>query len=341
VNLHEDLHGGLKIAREYYQTLIRKLSLETLDLKQVFPISSRLTLQEFFAGYLDEREKAVYRGSLSPGTLRADYNAVNRFVKSLGASYPLLAVDEKRIFEYIDRALSAGYSKSTINIDIRHIGAALNKAVKNGIIPKNPFAEVPQLRVEKIPRHLWPEEEQVLREYFTALGIPYQQDFFEFDLQTGLRVEEIFNLEVNNLRGENIRVLGKGQKWRWVPVEKSGEMIERRRGLITDQKRLKKYLGDLPGVNLAAAESRARTGRLFFEISELTSFAHFILKARRRCDLPDKVKPHSLRHTFAVRFLESGGDIYLLSQLMGHSSVKTTEIYLYCTPELMRRVKHF
>ena len=41
-----------------------------------------------------------------------------------------------------------------------------------------------------------------------------------------------------------------------------------------------------------------------------------------------RVSPHTLRHTFAVNFLTSGGDIYLLSRILGHTSVKTTEVYL-------------
>ena len=41
-----------------------------------------------------------------------------------------------------------------------------------------------------------------------------------------------------------------------------------------------------------------------------------------------RLSPHTLRHTFAVNFLQSGGDIYMLARILGHSSVRTTEVYL-------------
>lgn len=339
IDLYADPEGGVKLAEEYFRVLRNKLALDTLDLRTIFPVRQRIGIKEFFYAYMEEREKAVNRGSLSPETLRADVCAINRFVKVLGAKYPLQAVTEKSILEYVDGQLAGGYARSTVNIDLRHLGAAFGKAAKGGIIEANPFSDVKKLRVEKIPRHLWPEEEEALREYFRALGIVHQADFYEFDLSTGLRSNEMFEANISQLRpaasGPELRVLGKGNKWRWVPVSRAEEIILRRRELLADERRLKDYIGDLKSVNKAAAMDRAREGNLFFEITEETTAPQFILRARQRCKLPDKVTTHSLRHTFAVRFLEQRrGDIYLLSQLLGHSSVTVTEIYLHCSPAL-------
>lgn len=351
VDLHKDLEGGLKIAEEFFETLKRKLALDTLDLKSVFPLPARLNLKQFFGEYLEAREKEVRRGNLSPGTLRADRDSSARFRRILGDAFPLAAVTPERIREYIDALLQAEhrpgqpYSRATINIDLRHLRAALGRAVKAGILPENPFAEIRQLKVEKIPRHLWPEEEQRLREYFRSLGIPHQADFFEFDLLTGLRADEMLHADLRRLQRtarqeHELHVLGKGGKYRWVPVEAAMEIVERRRGLITDPPRLKKYLGELESVSVEEALARAREGRLFFEIGSYFTVSQFFRRARMRCALPEKVKPHSLRHTFAVRFLElRKGDIYTLSQILGHSSVTTTQIYLFCTPELRRMNK--
>lgn len=346
VDLHKDLEGGLKIAEEFFETLKRKLALDTLDLKSVFPLPARLNLKQFFGEYLEAREKEVRRGNLSPGTLRADRDSSARFRRLLGDAFPLAAVTPERIREYIDALLQAEhrpgqpYSRATINIDLRHLRAALGRAVKAGILTENPFAEIRQLKVEKIPRHLWPEEEARLREYFSALGIPHQADFFEFDLATGLRADEMLHAGVAHLHRAGqleLQVLGKGGKYRWVPVESAAEIIERRRSLMSDPPRLKKYLGELESVNVEEALARAGAGLLFFEIGSYFTVSQFFRRARMRCALPEKVKPHSLRHTFAVRFLEKRmGDIYTLSQILGHSSVTTTQIYLYCTPELRR-----
>lgn len=351
VDLHRDLEGGLKIAEEFFEALKRKLALDTLNLKTVFPLPATITLKQFFGEYLEAREKEVLRGNLSPGTLRADRDSSARFRRILGEQTRLAALEPEHIREYIDALLGAEhrpgqtYSRATINIDIRHLRAALGQAVKAGILPANPFEEIRQLKVEKIPRHLWPDEESRLREYFRALGIPHQLDFFEFDLLTGLRADEMLHADINRLQRtrrqeHEIQIHGKGGKYRWVPVEMVMEIIERRRGLMTDLPRLQKYLGDLESVNVEEALTRARAGRLFFEIGSYFTVSQFFRRARMRCALPDKVKPHSLRHTFAVRFLENQwGDIYTLSQILGHSSVTTTQVYLYCTPELRRLSK--
>jgi site-specific recombinase XerD len=54
----------------------------------------------------------------------------------------------------------------------------------------------------------------------------------------------------------------------------------------------------------------------------------FKLLGGKRAILGVRLSPHTLRHTFAINFLQSGGDIYMLSRILGHSSVKTTEVYL-------------
>jgi len=340
VNLHRDLEGGLAIARLYFKELSDKLALNILNLKDVFPQKYRITLRDFLGEYLELRRHEVEIGNLSPGTLKADTNAAGRFRKTLGPQIYISGITPPLLREYIRTQLAAGYAKTTINIDIRHIGGAFSQAVKNGLLPANPFSDIKELKVEKIPRHLWPEEEAILREYFRERQIIHQLDFYEFDLMTGLRLDEMLQAETGNLRpagnGLELRVLGKGKKWRWVPVNRAMEIIERRRQLMADGKQLRDYLFELKGVNQEEARRRALAGKLFFEITEETTPPQFIKRARQRCRLPDKITTHSLRHTFAVRALESGMDIYLLSQLLGHSHITTTEIYLECTPELRR-----
>jgi len=346
VNLHRDLEGGLAIARLYFKEISDKLALNILNLKEVFPQRSRLTLQAFLAEYLEQRFKEVQRGNLSPGTLRADNNAADRFRNGIGRQTLLSGVTPSSLRDYIDGQLAAGYAKTTINIDLRHMGGAFGQAVKNGLLEMNPFNEIKELKVEKIPRHLWPEEEKILREYFRENNIKHQADYFEFDLATGLRTEEMFNADLNQLRGnrhgeQDLGVIGKGNKFRWVPVDSVMNILEWRRGIIRDMARLKDYLWEIPGIDIQEALRRAAEGKVFFEFGSYFTIPQFINRARTRCKLPPTVRPHSLRHTFAVRFLENNlGDIYDLKEIMGHAHVTTTEIYLSCTPELLRKYRH-
>lgn len=150
-------------------------------------------------------------------------------------------------------------------------------------------------------------------------------------------------MELHTIEGRPVpflRVYGKGSKlktrFRFVPALDVQDILDRRRNLLQDQTALKIYLDSLKGIDIYKASQRAKNGFIFFELSQGLSISQFIRRARIACDLGPHIKPHALRHTFAIRFLEERkGDIYRLSQILGHSSVKTTEIYLYATPRLI------
>lgn len=357
IDLHEDFERGLQVAQEYIHNLRRKLALDVLNLQEIFPTPSTLTLQQFFHTYLELRGKAVQQGRLSAGTLRADVDSSRRFLSVMGADRRLAAITPQHLRRYVDELLSrrhsatdgrpAGksYSRATVNIDIRTMRAAFAFALRQGLIATNPFSGISELRTEKTPRHLSNEEVLRLRQFFQSKGIVHWSDCFEFALATGLRVQELLSANAGEIKAEDIggrishflRVLGKGGKWRWVPVDDVWEIIERRRALMGDAPRLRQYLFQARNLDLAGAEERAGRGLLFFELAEPHSFSQILRRARIACRLPATIKPHALRHTFAVRFLEDDrGDIYTLSQILGHSSVSTTEIYLSATPRLLR-----
>ena len=362
IDLHGDCKQGLAAAREYEKSIRRKLALETLDLDKLFKHSAGgkvLTLGAFCDGYLKERARLVDLGNLSPGTLRADRDSINRFVRVLGANYPLSGIDKEMVEGYLSTMLKKTfghsgktYKRTTLNLDLRHLGAAFNSAHKNGTIPANPFAVVKKLPVEKIPRALSEDEEKIFFDYLEKSGNVAWVDFVTWGRHTGMRIGEIFDADLNLLEPHKIggqvvhflKVYGKGSKlgtrWRWVPVDNVIEIIHRRRALMDDARQLKKYLFSLKTVDYLSARARASAGKLFFEYRDPMSINQFFRRARKACGLPNTITPHSLRHTFAVRFLEDDlGDIYKLSQILGHSTVKTTEIYLHATPKLLGKLK--
>ncbi len=121
----------------------------------------------------------------------------------------------------------------------------------------------------------------------------------------GLRISELASLELNNISKEWVRVYGKGSKEREVPL--IGSLFEE----ITRYKSLyapKKYLFEKDNKALSDAQMRYKINK---------AFARFGIKAT----------PHQLRHSFASHLLQEGARISDVSELLGHASMATTQIY--------------
>ena len=123
-------------------------------------------------------------------------------------------------------------------------------------------------------------------------------------LDTGLRLAEIAALRKDDLAGATIRVTGKGRKSREVPISS---------GLITE------LLLIVDGEYVW----KSKTGTLLTKRSIGTAFRRIFDRARVSGGA------HSLRHTFATKYLRRGGDLYRLSRILGHSTTRVTERYLH------------
>jgi integrase/recombinase XerD len=133
-------------------------------------------------------------------------------------------------------------------------------------------------------------------------------------LDCGLRIGEALGLERAkvDLDGLALRVLGKGNKERFVPISPE----------------LRKHL-----FRLLNQRSSARTGRWVFqnfEGDQLTRNHAYrdLQKLAKAIGIKTKVHPHAFRHCFAASYVRRGGDIYRLSRILGHTSINTTQIYL-------------
>jgi integrase/recombinase XerD len=149
---------------------------------------------------------------------------------------------------------------------------------------------------------------------------------------TGARVSEIIDLNLNDIdsvstaEGEitTVKLRGKGGKERVVPI---GSFA-------------------VTAVNDYLARSRPKLSKLSTQKSlflnqrggRLTrqSAWNIVVKAAQRAGLKDQVSPHALRHSFATHLLDGGADIRVVQELLGHSSVTTTQIYTLITIDRLR-----
>jgi integrase/recombinase XerC len=141
------------------------------------------------------------------------------------------------------------------------------------------------------------------------------QAILELLYSSGLRVSELVGLNSNQLDLELgiVRVMGKGRKERIVPV--GMKAIESLKAYLEDRGMSK---GDEPiFINASGGRLTARSvGRL-------------IKKYSRHSGIFRKVSPHSLRHTFATHLLDAGADIREIQEMLGHSSLSTTQRYTH------------
>ena len=149
----------------------------------------------------------------------------------------------------------------------------------------------------------------------------------------GLRISEAIGLDREDLSvdGAFVRVIGKGDKERLVPVGDValywlGRWIRGPRvallalGHVTPLRGGPLFLGDRGG-RLARQQAWAAVKR-----------------AAARAGLADRVSPHTLRHSFATHLLEGGADLRIVQELLGHASISTTQLYTHLTGERIRDV---
>lgn len=239
------------------------------------------------------------------------------------------SMTHKELRLYAAHLGETGMSKATVARKLAAIGAFYSTLVRLGKVGANPAELVPApKRDQHLPRVLDQEEAAALLDRIPARTPLEMRDraLFEVAYSCGLRAEELVGLDTASVdfESERIRVEGKGGKTRLVPV---GEQA---------RDALRRYL------------DRARGGLVSDPIEE----ALFVSKSGRRLHSSDVrrrlkvwvnnaaiaggVSPHALRHSFATHLLQGGADLRAIQELLGHSSVSTTQVYTKVEPSWLK-----
>ncbi len=145
----------------------------------------------------------------------------------------------------------------------------------------------------------------------------------------GLRVSELINLRLSDLFFDEgyIRVLGKGNKYRLIPIH-SVTIKYLNIYINSIRNKITPFKEDSDIVFLNRRGKKLTRQMIFTILKELA------LKA----DLQKKISPHTLRHSFATFLLKQGADLRAIQQLLGHESITTTEIYVHLDKEYLQKV---
>ncbi len=283
--------------------------------------------------------------ALSPHTVRAYEGDLLRFAEFLAVDYwsqPVEAIDLAAIDVVAVRshlaALARDHGRRSQGRALSALRTFFRWACRVGEATANPAQGVrtpkaPQL----LPRHLRPGEIEALLTAPAGDEPMAQRDraILELLYATGLRVAELVGLDWRDLELKErvLRTLGKGGKERMVPFGRPAQAALRawRDGWSTLRERLVAARGDSSAeeplfLNLRGERLTDRSVRRI-----LDRYVDATATARG-------VHPHTLRHTFATHLLEGGADLRAIQELLGHSSLSTTQRYTHVDIERLQSV---
>jgi integrase/recombinase XerD len=203
--------------------------------------------------------------------------------------------------------------------------------LREGRIPEDPTTRIDMPKLGRpLPKSLSEGEvESLLRAPDVAepLGIR-DRAMLELLYATGLRVSELVSVRISqvNLKQGVVRVVGKGNRERLVPV---GEEA---------QKWIEKFLTDARLDILGGRQSDYLFPTRRSDYMTRQAFWHIIKRYAEEASIGVSLSPHTLRHAFATHLLNHGADLRVVQMLLGHSDVSTTQIYTHVARERLKDV---
>jgi tyrosine recombinase XerC len=288
-----------------------------------------------FAGYL-ELER-----NYSSNTIRAYLNDLKQLIDSDSAKTGTSGIDSdstsgwleaEQLRDYV-RAIQERYSRPTVARKVSAIRTFFRYLRREQLIEEDPSKSV---RGPKLARRL-PEcldRDEVARLFMatdaSSLGVR-DRAIMETLYATGIRVSELCGLRVDDYNSEamEMRVFGKGSKERVVLLNASANSWLQR--YVTDHR-----------ARLSGSAAPSPPAPLFVsrEATPLStrSVHRIVIKHAVKAGITKTITPHTLRHSFATHLLEGGADLRVVQDLLGHSSISTTQIYTHVSLERLRRI---
>lgn len=239
----------------------------------------------------------------------------------------LLDITEEQIMDYLWERKLLKKSTATIFREQEAIKGFYKFLFTEGHISQNPAAQLKSPKIEKyLPDTLTIEEVEKLLEAadLTKLKGIRDKAILETLYATGMRASELTELKISdvNLDVGFTKCLGKGSKERIVPI--GSKAIEA----------IKSYL---------SVRTKINNNFLFMnpsgkKISRIAVWK-IIRKYAQKIGIPSgkKISPHTLRHSFASHILERGADLRTIQEMLGHSSISTTQIYTHIDKKFLKQ----
>jgi len=270
-------------------------------------------------------EYLVVERGLADNTIEAYQRDLEQSADYLrGQGYESFSEAERSdVQDYLQRLRrQRGWSRTTLARKLASLRQMHRFLVREQLADTDPTANIKAPPpAERLPEVLTVEECQALLaapDQSTDTGLR-DAAMVALMYATGLRVSELVALRIHNLDFEEgmLRVTGKGGKQRLVPVAPAVLDLVQTYVTTARQEQVKDAREDALFLSIRGqAMSRVRFWSIFKEYA-------------RQAKLAPDVSPHTLRHSFAMHLLDGGADLRVVQQMLGHSSLSTTQVYTY------------
>ncbi len=260
---------------------------------------------------------AVLARNLSPNTVSAYRRDL---IEAAGFIGDIVLSDSAELGQWLQHLSKQGLASSTIARKLSSLRAFYSYLTRREIITSSPAAGLrPPARTYRMPHCISVEEVILLIEVWTAGDALSARNraLMELAYGSGLREGELVSLTIDRLSLDEgwVRPQGKGAKERMVPMSQpSVEWL----GIYLDR-----WRASISGSHSGKTVFLTKNGN---PLSRMTVW-NIVCSSALKAGTASRIHPHTLRHSFATHLLEGGADLRVVQELLGHSDIRTTEIY--------------
>lgn len=270
----------------------------------------------------------------SPRTINYYRKVVTNILNEIGKDADTVDSVDIQIY-FAKKKATKNSSNTTLDNERRCLSSFYDYLQREELVPKNPMSRVDKIKLEHKKEKVFTEYEiEIMR---SQLASNREKAMFEILLSTGCRVSEMVSIKIDDLNGDKCNILGKGNKHRDIYFNAKAQIA------------IQKYLEERTDSNpylfprcVSVAEYKKREGvsQKFYAKSYLDpgfiepdgemgkgAVESIFRKLGKRCGI-ENVHPHRFRKTCATHALRKGMPLELVSKMLGHAQIATTQIYL-------------
>ena len=267
-----------------------------------------------------------YEKGNSENTLEGYHRDLNIFFENTDKNFT--EINDEDIISYVDK-ISKTIKRNTTLRKIASLRSFYRFCYVNKYITENPTESLKDLKREsRLPEVLNLQE---IKEIIDA--IPHTPEgnkdrlIIKILVATGARISEVLELRIKDVENQNyefISVLGKGSKYRLIPIYSELEN-EIKDYIENDRKLLMQHMKEEEKNKMKKSENRYK----MFLNTRRENFWKRLKKYAQNAKIEKNVYPHIFRHSLATILLNNGADIRIVQEILGHVNISTTEIYTH------------